>query len=111
VPGHAWGFDHQPHDGSFPSSSSSAAHSLFSIARLAEIFHFLRIITPRLPRTTPDCLNQDSNDMASSVTGSDGSPQLNGSVHGEKRKVDGDLGSDRQPHTRSKRNRYISIAW
>jgi len=48
--------------------------------------------------------------MVSSVTGSDGSPQLNGSAHGEKRKVDGDLGSDRQTHTRSKRNRYISIA-
>ncbi|KAI1616941.1 fungal-specific transcription factor domain-containing protein [Exophiala viscosa] len=46
--------------------------------------------------------------MVSSLTPSESSPVPNG--HGEKRKADGDAGSDRQTHTRSKRNRYISIA-
>ncbi|EXJ86080.1 hypothetical protein A1O1_06449 [Capronia coronata CBS 617.96] len=47
--------------------------------------------------------------MASSVTASDASPApTNG--HGEKRKAEGDASGDKQTHTRSKRNRYISIA-
>ena len=48
-------------------------------------------------------------DMVSSVTPSESSPLPNG--HGEKRKAEDDPGSDKQTHTRSKRNRYISIAW
>ncbi|KAL2430460.1 hypothetical protein ABEF95_008182 [Exophiala dermatitidis] len=46
--------------------------------------------------------------MASSVTPSDASPPVNG--HGEKRKAEGEAPGDKQQHTRSKRNRYISIA-
>ncbi|OCT52085.1 putative Fungal specific transcription factor [Cladophialophora carrionii] len=51
--------------------------------------------------------------MVSSVpgtgTGSDASPpQTNG--HGEKRKAEAESSLDKLPHTRSKRNRYISIA-
>ncbi|KIW46959.1 uncharacterized protein PV06_02578 [Exophiala oligosperma] len=48
--------------------------------------------------------------MVSSVTASDDSPHLNGDERGQKRKADGDAASDKQTHTRSKRNRYISIA-
>lgn len=47
--------------------------------------------------------------MVSSAPGSEASPQPNGQ-YGEKRKAEGDPLSDK-PHTRSKRNRYISIAW
>ncbi|KAK5054436.1 hypothetical protein LTR84_001326 [Exophiala bonariae] len=46
--------------------------------------------------------------MTSSTVASDNSPQPNG--HGEKRKADDDASNAGQAHTRSKRNRYISIA-